>query len=277
VWRPSHSFAATLIILAIKGRTQISHDIVAKKSLGQHFLHDEIVCQRVVDAAALYGAGNLLEVGPGPGALTKYLADMPQFNLKCVELDREKVAYLQQHFPSLQGKVIEGDILRVPSPFDDKFALVGNFPYNISTQIVFRVLEWHMQVPYLVGMFQKEVAERLASKHGKKSYGITSVLAQCYYDVELLFDVQPTSFTPPPKVMSSVLCMRHTGNRYHIKDFAHFTKFVKAAFSQRRKTLRNCFKGILSSEVLSESVFEKRAEHLSPQEFVMLYERTFVV
>jgi 16S rRNA (adenine1518-N6/adenine1519-N6)-dimethyltransferase len=185
--------------------------------------------------------------------------------------------YLHKLYPVLQGNIIEGDVLKVDKPFAKSFTIVGNFPYNISTEIVFRILEWQDAVPLVIGMFQKEVADRFAAAHGSKTYGITSVLAQCFYDIDILFEVPPTAFTPPPKVMSSVLRMTHRGNRYNIKDFKRFSTFVKTAFSMRRKTLRNCFKSIIAPELLGEEIFAKRAEQLSVADFVALYERTFAV
>ncbi|MFM2386066.1 MAG: hypothetical protein RL660_823 [Bacteroidota bacterium] len=258
-----------------RGHTYINNDLTAKKALGQHFLHDATICQRIVDAVALYKGTQLLEIGPGPGAITKYLVELP-YDFKCVELDKEKVAYLNTTYPSLVGKIIEGDFLKQQEIFDGEFAIVGNFPYNISTEIVFKILDWKAQVPYVVGMFQKEVADRFASKHGNKTYGVTSVLAQCYYDIDVLFDVPPTCFTPPPKVMSAVLHMHYNGNKYNIDNFKQFSKFVKIAFSQRRKTLRNCFKSYLNADVLQADIFGQRAEQLSVQDFVDMYNTTFV-
>ncbi len=241
-----------------------------KKSLGQHFLHDESICQRIVESLP-NDIHNLLEIGPGGGALTKYLIDLPFKNYQCIEIDKEKMDYLYHTYPSLEGKIIHDDFLVAELPFDENFTIIGNFPYNISTQIVFKILDWKEHVDGMVGMFQKEVAERIASKHGNKNYGIMSVITQCYYDIDYLFDVPASSFTPPPKVISGVIKLTRNNNPYSIKDYIKFKSFVKTAFSQRRKTLRNCFKSILSADKLQGDVFTKRAEQLSVKEFVDLY------
>jgi 16S rRNA (adenine1518-N6/adenine1519-N6)-dimethyltransferase len=174
-------------------------DYRLKKSLGQHFLKDEEICRRIVTALGKHSFNNLLEVGPGGGALTKFLLPLTNIEFKAVELDSEKVEYLETIYPQLKGKIIEADFLEIDPPFVEPFTLVGNFPYNISTQILFKVLEWREQVPVAIGMFQKEVAERAASKEGSKVYGVLSVLIQAFYNVEYLFDVPPESFNPPPK------------------------------------------------------------------------------
>ncbi len=179
-----------------------------KKSLGQHFLKDENICQNIVQALLQQPFHQLLEVGPGGGALTKYLLKIPNISFKAVELDDEKVAYLNNKFPQLRNNIIHQDFLDIVIPFTDNFTVVGNFPYNISTQIVFKLLDWKTQVECMVGMFQKEVAERIAAKPGSKTYGVISVLVQAYFSVEYLFDVPPQSFDPPPKVMSGVIRMR---------------------------------------------------------------------
>jgi 16S rRNA (adenine1518-N6/adenine1519-N6)-dimethyltransferase len=241
-----------------------------KKQLGQHFLHDENVCQKIVESLSP-NIKNLLEIGPGGGAITKYLMHLPVDNYVCIELDKEKIDYLYKTYPSLQGKIIHDDFLDAALPFQEHFTIIGNFPYNISTQIIFKVLDWKHVVDEVVGMFQKEVAERIASKHGSKSYGIMSVLVQCFYDIDYLFDVDASSFTPPPKVTSGVIRLKRNSNPYQIKDEAKFKTFVKAAFNQRRKTLRNSLKSILPSEKLQDEIFTKRAEQLSVQQFVDLF------
>jgi 16S rRNA (adenine1518-N6/adenine1519-N6)-dimethyltransferase len=215
----------------------------------------------------------LIEVGPGAGALTKYLMKIPFENYVAIELDKEKVDYLQHQYPAIKDKVIHDDFLEAEYPFDTKCNLIGNFPYNISTQIMFKVLDWKDNVMEVVGMFQKEVAERIVAKHGSKTYGILSVLMQCYYDIEYLFDVKPECFTPPPKVMSGVIRLRRNSNPYYIDDEKKFKLFVKTAFSQRRKTLRNGFKSSLSAEKLQAEIFNKRAEQLSVQDFVDLFKQ----
>src|ERR1700712_2235510 len=179
-----------------------------KKSLGQHFLKDENVCQQIVQATLEQPFTQLLEVGSGGGALTKYLVKIPNIEFKAVELDDEKVAYLNNTFAQLHDKIIHEDFLEIEVPFENNFTVIGNFPYNISSQIVFKLLDWKTQVECMVGMFQKEVAERIAAKPGSKTYGVISVLVQAYFSVEYLFDVPPQSFEPAPKVMSGVIRMR---------------------------------------------------------------------
>ena len=176
-----------------------------KKSLGQHFLKDENICKRIVGELQKDSFTQLLEVGPGGGAITKLLLKIPGISFKAVELDNEKVTFLEKAFPLLRGNIINENFLEIDPPFADEFMVVGNFPYNISTQILFKVLEWKDQVPEVIGMFQKEVAARAASKEGSKVYGVLSVLVQAFYNVEYLFDVDPTCFNPPPKVMSGVI------------------------------------------------------------------------
>ena len=241
-----------------------------KKSLGQHFLKDENVCRRIVEELTKYPFTNLLEVGPGGGALTKYLINLPGINLKAVELDEEKVAFLKQTYPVLEDKLIQQNFLDSDRPFDEPFTVVGNFPYNISTQILFKILEWEDAVPCVIGMFQKEVALRIASKEGNKVYGVTSVLVQAFYDVEYLFDVSETSFIPPPKVQSGVIRLLLRKEKLEIKSRKAFFNLVKTAFNQRRKTLRNACKGLFEPEILQQDIFNKRAEQLSIQDFALL-------
>ena len=174
-----------------------------KKSLGQHFLKDENMCRKIVDALNEHPFKRLLEVGPGGGALTKYLIRIPDIDFLAVELDDEKVAFLQQTYPELKGKIIHKSILEIDQPFEENFTVVGNFPYNISTEIIFKILEWEGSVDGVIGMFQKEVAQRIAAKEGNKVYGVTSVLIQAYYDVIYLFDVPPESFNPPSPIIVS--------------------------------------------------------------------------
>jgi len=181
---------------------------------------------------------NLLEVGPGAGALTKYLLQLHNINFKAVELDTEKVEYLKNAFPSIKDKIIRRDFLNIDPPFEGAFIIVGNFPYNISTQIVFKVLEWKDQVPVMIGMFQKEVAQRIASKPGTKVYGILSVLTQAFYNVEYLFDVSAQCFNPPPKVMSGVIQLNALNQRVAMRNEKDFFTLVKTALNQRRKMLR---------------------------------------
>ncbi len=247
-------------------------DYTLKKSLGQHFLHDEGMCRRIVESVTRRPGMRLLEVGPGGGAITKYLLEWPDTDYKAVEIDREKVAYLLRHYPAIAGKIIEADVLRVEKPFEEAFSVVGNFPYNISSPIMFRMLEWSESVDEVVGMFQKEVAQRIAAGPGSKMYGILSVLLQAFFEVKYLFDVPPGCFTPPPKVMSGVLRFTSIGNPLGIDDKKNFIRLVKAAFGQRRKTLRNALRGTLPESALSvDEVMGKRAEQLPVTEFARLY------
>jgi len=224
----------------------------------------------IVEELTKFPFTNLLEVGPGGGALTKYLINLPGINLKAVELDEEKVAFLKQTYPELDDKLIHQDFLDSDRPFDEPFTVVGNFPYNISTQILFKILEWEDAVPCVIGMFQKEVALRIASKEGNKVYGVTSVLVQAFYDVEYLFDVSETSFIPPPKVQSGVIRLLLRKEKLEIKSRKAFFNLVKTAFNQRRKTLRNACKGLFEPEILQQDIFNKRAEQLSIQDFALL-------
>jgi len=244
-----------------------------KKSLGQHFLKDESVCQRIVEALQQKQFERLLEVGPGGGALTKYLIQLPNIDFKLVEIDREKVDFLHKTYPELVGKITEESILDVAIPFDQPFTLIGNFPYNISTQIVFKVIEWREQVETMIGMFQKEVAERICAGPGNKEYGILSVLSQAYFKTTYLFDVDEEAFNPPPKVKSGVIQFDYLGNPYGIQQYRKFLVLVKAAFGQRRKQLRNPLKPYFKKEILQDPIFTKRAEQLSVQDFVDLLNR----
>jgi 16S rRNA (adenine1518-N6/adenine1519-N6)-dimethyltransferase len=241
-----------------------------KKSLGQHFLKDEGICQKIVDALTAYPITNLLEVGPGGGALTKYLLQIPHVNFKAVEVDDEKVVFLRKTYPQLADKLIHQSFLDIDQPFDGPFTVVGNFPYNISTEIVFKIVEWRERVDGMVGMFQKEVAQRFAAKEGNKVYGVTSVLVQAFFDVDYLFDVPPESFNPPPKVMSGVIRLLPRKEALKISSERKLFVLVKAAFNQRRKTLRNAVKPLFDEAVLKEEVFNKRAEQLSIEDFAAL-------
>lgn len=245
-----------------------------KKSLGQHFLKDENICKKIVDVVDAnltnHSVHQLVEVGPGGGAITKYLLQLPNINFKAVELDAEKVAFLEATYPAIQQKIIHENFLDIQAPFENQFIVVGNFPYNISSQILFKVLEWKEQVPVVIGMFQKEVAQRVAAKPNSKAYGIISVLLQAYYDVTYLFDVTPDSFTPPPKVMSGVIQLQLRNSLYNVKSDKAFVQLVKLAFNQRRKMLRNAVKSVFSAEVLQDEIFNKRAEQLSIEDFAAL-------
>lgn len=244
---------------------------ILKKSLGQHFLHDENMCRKIVDQVSLSEGMNLVEVGPGGGALSKYLLEINNIHYKAIEIDDDKVNYLKTTYPSITEKLVHIDFLKSTVPFEGQFSIVGNFPYNISSQILFKVLEWHTQVDEVIGMFQKEVALRVAAPPGKKDYGILSVLIQAYFEVTYLFDVHENCFTPPPKVKSGVIRLKNIGNPYEIDQFPKFLKLVKAAFGQRRKTLRNALRPLIEPERLGDEIFNKRAEQLSVAEFVALY------
>lgn len=243
---------------------------ILKKSLGQHFLKDENICRKIVDALKQDSFSQLLEVGPGGGALTKYLKEIQNISFKAVEVDDEKVAYLSQTYPDLKDKIIHQSFLDTDPPFDGAFTVVGNFPYNISTQILFKVLEWKEQVPVVVGMFQKEVAQRIAAPPGNKVYGVLSVLVQAFFEVKYLFDVNENCFNPPPKVKSGVIKMYRKNEVAAMKSEKQFFNLVKTAFNQRRKTLRNAVRALFDADVLSHPLFNQRAEQLSIKDFAEL-------
>lgn len=241
-----------------------------KKSLGQHFLRDENICRKIVDQLRLRPFSRLLEVGPGGGALTKYLLEIGGIDFKAVELDREKVNWLIQEYPSLNGKIISQSFLDMEKPFSGPFTIIGNFPYNISTQILFRVLEWKEEVECLIGMFQKEVALRVAAGAGSKVYGVSSVLVQAFYEVDYLFEVHENCFNPPPKVKSAVIRLLPRNEPVQLKSEQDFFSLVKTAFNQRRKTLRNALRGLFENAVLGDPIFDKRAEQLNVEDFASL-------
>ena len=241
-----------------------------KKSLGQHFLKDENICRKIIAALKEKTFSQLLEVGPGGGALTKYLLQIENTDLKAVELDDEKVDLLISTYPALKGKLIHQSFLEIEKPFEGKFTVIGNFPYNISTQILFRILEWREDVECMIGMFQKEVAQRIAAKEGNKVYGVTSVLVQAFFEVEFLFDVQEKSFNPPPKVKSAVIRLLPKATALKMKSEKDLFLLVKTAFNQRRKTLRNAVKDLFDATILADELFTKRAEQLSVQQFADL-------
>jgi 16S rRNA (adenine1518-N6/adenine1519-N6)-dimethyltransferase len=241
-----------------------------KKSLGQHFLTDKNMIQRIMEALHEFSFGNLLEVGPGGGALTEHLLQIPDIRFKAVELDEEKVAHLHERFPKIKGKIIQGSFLEIPKPFEESFSIIGNFPYNISTEIVFRILDWKDAVPSVIGMFQKEVAARLAAAPGSKMYGVTSALVQPFYEIRYLFDVPPTCFHPPPKVMSGVISMTRSSQSLNMRSEEDYRKLVKTAFNQRRKMLRNAVRGLFDEEKLKDKIFDLRAEQLGITQFAEL-------
>ena len=240
-----------------------------KKSLGQHFLKDESIITDIVNALPSTFS-NLLEVGPGAGALTKHLIKIPGVNFRAVELDNEKVDYLTKTYPVLQDKLIAENFLEIDQPFKEPFVVIGNFPYNISTQILFKILDWKDDVPVVIGMFQKEVAERAAANPGSKVYGVLSALIQPFYDIEYLFDVPPDRFNPPPKVMSGVIRLTRKTTVLDVRSDKAYRNLVKTAFNQRRKTLRNAVKSLFYPDVLKDPIFDKRAEALSIEDFAAL-------
>ncbi|MFT3702811.1 MAG: 16S rRNA (adenine(1518)-N(6)/adenine(1519)-N(6))-dimethyltransferase RsmA [Agriterribacter sp.] len=241
-----------------------------KKSLGQHFLRDENMVLKIISALQQHSFNALLEVGPGGGALTKHLIEISGIDFKAVELDEEKIAFLENTYPSIKGKIIHDSILEIDAPFDKDFMVIGNFPYNISSQILFKILEWRSHVQGMVGMFQKEVAQRIAAKHGNKTYGILSVLVQAFFEVEYLFEVHEQCFNPPPKVKSAVIQLTPRKELLNIQDEPFFFTLVKTAFNQRRKMLRNAVKNLFNEEILKKPIFDKRAEQLSVHDFVEL-------
>ncbi|OCB75378.1 16S rRNA (adenine(1518)-N(6)/adenine(1519)-N(6))-dimethyltransferase RsmA [Flavobacterium crassostreae] len=250
--------------------------VKAKKHLGQHFLKDESIAKAIADTINLQGYEEVLEIGPGMGVLTKYLLEKP-INTYVIEIDTESVTYLDENYPKLKGKIISEDFLKynINHVFDGRqFAIIGNFPYNISTQIVFKTLELKHQIPEFAGMFQKEVAERICEKKGSKAYGILSVLAQAFYEVEYLFTVDENVFIPPPKVKSGVMRMRRKADYSLPCSEKLFYTVVKTAFQQRRKTLRNSLKILNLSDALREDlVFNLRPEQLDVAAFIALTQK----
>lgn len=261
-------------------------EVRAKKALGQHFLTDLSIAQRIADALITDGImTEALEIGPGMGVLTQYLFQRTDIDLKMVEIDTESVDYLLTHFPQANGRLIEGDFLKLKLEnfFKEKFCIIGNFPYNISSQIFFKVLDHKEQVPQVVCMIQKEVAERIAEKPGTKTYGILSVLLQAWYDIEYLFTVGEGAFNPPPKVKSAVIRLTRNSRTTLGCDEGLFKTVVKTAFNQRRKTMRNSLKPLITAKAEREGwdavqtvafsadpVFDLRPERLSVEEFISL-------
>ena len=261
-------------------------EVRAKKSLGQHFLTDQSVARAIVEALQpTESPADVLEIGPGMGVLTQYLLDRDDISLKAVEIDSESVDYLLSHYPGIQGKILLADFLKV-SPdvfFKGNFCVIGNFPYNISSQIFFKILDFRERIPQVVCMIQKEVAERIAEKPGSKTYGILSVFLQAWYDIEYLFPVGSGCFAPPPKVQSAVIRLRRSGRTSLGCDEKLFKLVVKTAFGQRRKTMRNSLKPLIRqkaenegwsevdlAEFCAQPVFEMRPERLGVEEFVSL-------
>ena len=246
--------------------------VKAKKHLGQHFLKDLNIAQKIADTLSFANYKKVVEIGAGMGVLTQFLLKKDT-EVYVVEIDKESVAYLEAHYPELRGKIIADDFLKydIAGYLREPFAIIGNFPYNISTQIVFKLLELRDYVPEFSGMFQKEVAERICEREGSKTYGILSVLVQAFYEATYLFTVSEGVFNPPPKVKSGVLRLVRKPD-YHLDcDEALFFTIVKTAFNQRRKTLRNSLKPLLTNESLKKnSIFDKRPEQLPWQDFVFI-------
>lgn len=243
-----------------------------KKNLGQHFLVDKNIASKIVDSLHATETKDIIEIGPGTGVLTRFLMQRKDLNLTLIEIDRESVAYLNLEFPEMKNQILEADFLKMDSKklFETKKSIIGNFPYNISSQIFFKVLEFKNQVPEVVCMIQKEVAERIATKPGSKAYGILSVFLQAFYDIEYLFTVSETVFNPPPKVKSAVI--RLTRNKVEKLDCDEklFVQVVKTAFNQRRKTLSNSLKSFNIENKTEIEMLQLRAERLSVADFVYL-------
>lgn len=248
----------------------------AKKHLGQHFLTDNRIAEKIVDGLAPSDQKKyVIEVGPGMGILTDFIILDNNIHLKVIDIDKESIAYLENKYPQLAGEIISGDFLKLPLdtvfPGAEHISIIGNFPYNISSQILFHALDYVDVVNEVVGMFQKEVAERIASAPGSKEYGILSVLIQAYYHVDYMFTVAPGVFNPPPKVKSGVIkAVRRTDDVFQGADPKLFKSIVKMGFNQRRKTLRNALRSYLKPEIITNPVFDLRAERLSVQDFVDL-------
>lgn len=264
-------------ILVILPKDQLMESVRAKKHLGQHFLTDKNTAARIVGALRpALGYGQVLEVGPGMGILSDFLLAEAAYESWMVDVDAESIAYLRSRYPELGDRLIHGDFLTLDfgANFTGKVAVIGNFPYHISSQILFKVLEERHRVPEVVGMFQKEVAERCAAGPGSKAYGILSVLVQAYYEVEYLFTVKAGAFNPPPKVLSGVIRLTRNQTENLDCDETLFWRVVKAAFNQRRKTLRNALSGVITKDQMDDHLFwDLRAERLSVADFVELTQK----
>ena len=257
----------------MRNKSLYQKEVRPKKSLGQHFLKDLSIAERIAGVLPESPVLPVLEVGPGTGVLTQFLLKN-NYDLTVVELDKESVKYLDEHFSELKGRIIEADFLKLDlsALYTGGFYVIGNYPYNISSQIFFKVLDYKDKVPCCAGMLQKEMAERMASKPGKKAYGIISVLLQTWFDIEYLFTVEPEVFDPPPKVRSAVIRITRNSRTALDCDEVLFKTVVKTAFNQRRKTLRNSLKSLLGKDnnISSLPVFDRRPEQLSVEEFVEL-------
>jgi 16S rRNA (adenine1518-N6/adenine1519-N6)-dimethyltransferase len=248
--------------------------VKAKKHLGQHFLTDKNICQKIANQYGNFQSCNkVLEIGPGMGALTDFLIKRGDLDLHVMEIDTESIEYLKNHFPSLENKIYPADFLRADLKKHmgtEPFAVVGNFPYNISTQILFKCLDYRDQIPEIMGMFQKEVAERVAEKPGSKTYGIMSVLLQAFYDIEYCFTVDEHVFNPPPKVKSGVIRCTRNQREVFPCDEKLFIQVVKMSFNQRRKTIRNSIKQLISGKEFDHPFLTLRPEVLSVEQFIEL-------
>lgn len=246
--------------------------VKAKKSLGQHFLADKNIARKIVSSLNYSSPVDVLEIGPGTGVLTQFLVQEPNCNLLCVELDSESVALLHKEYPQLNGKIIEGDVLKLSlgGIFPGKFSVVGNLPYNISSEIFFKLIESKELVNEAVFMIQKEMADRISAPHGSKTYGITSILLQAFFDIKYLFTVSETVFIPPPKVKSAVVKFTRNQTTELGCNEKMFKLVVKTAFNQRRKTMRNSLKSLIPPHLVSNAIFDKRPEQLSIAEFIDL-------
>lgn len=244
--------------------------MIIKKSLGQHFLKDQYIVDKIIQCLKEQFFTYLLEIGPGTGVLTKHLVNTPTIFFKAIEIDKDKIPLLQPLFTQENTTLIEADILEMKMPFENPFFVIGNFPYNISTQIIFKMIEWQSSVEGMIGMFQKEVAKRIIAQQGSKVYGITSVLTQVFFDTQYLFDVNPDCFFPPPKVISGVILLKHKPKALDFKSESLLFSLVKTAFAQRRKTLRNSAGYLFDTEIRQQNIFSQRPEQLSPQQFCEL-------
>ena len=246
-------------------------EVRPKKALGQHFLTDQNIARKIVDQLSP-DVETVIEVGAGTGVLTQFMVTDILDKFYVIEIDKESIAYLKSHFPMLGDRLVEGDFLKADlSQYGrQNMAIIGNFPYNISSQIFFQVLKYKEQVVEVVGMVQKEMAERMAAKEGSKTYGILSVLMQAWYDIDYLFTVHENVFNPPPKVKSAVIKMRRNEITDLGCDEKLFVNIVKQAFNQRRKTMRNSLRAMLSPTIIDNEVFNKRPEQLSVKEFIDL-------
>lgn len=252
----------------------MAHPVRAKKHLGQHFLNDENIAKKIVDSLLECDKTHpVIEIGPGTGVLTKYLIAELKDKFYALDIDEESIAYLKEHYPSAAANIHYADFLEfdIEKIVSGKYNVIGNFPYNISSQIMFRVLENRNKIDCVVGMFQKEVAQRIAEKPGSKTYGILSVLLQAFYDIEYLFTVHENVFTPPPKVKSAVIRLRRNSRKELPCNEELFIKIIKATFNQRRKTIRNSIRAVINiPDDQLNTLFQKRPEQLSVEQFIEL-------